>query len=442
MRVLFVSNLYPPNVVGGYERLCFEVASAFAARGHEVDVLASGHGGGTAEYPGQTVRRTLRLLAGEQIYDPFPGDAAARDALNRANLDALRDAIAEARPDAIFAWNLFFLDRSFLAALGGSGLPVSVMLTDNWLLSMERPEYLARFFRDHVFGRAPFPPSAPGTPPMAPASLWGRLRSLVRPAAPAPEPWPPGAAAVAVSPPALRFPFGAVFGAAFVRDLYADAGVHFERSRVVHNGVRQEPRPDTAFIDRTRFVREGELRLLFAGRFVDLKGAHDAVAALPLIRAEEAGAREVRLTLLGDARDAAYVERLRREVAGSGCADRIEIRPPVAEDALFDLFQQHDTYLFPSLYEPFSLTLIHALACGIPTVASRAGGNPEIVRAGESGMLFEKGDPADLARAVLLLARDPALRAGVSAGGRRAAAPFTFEAMVDGMEAFLREMTA
>ncbi len=438
MRVLFVSNLYPPNVVGGYERLCFEVASAFAARGHDVHVLASGHGGGTAEYPGQTVRRTLRLLAGEAIYDPFPGDAAARDAVNRANLQALRDAIAEARPGAVFAWNLFFLDRSFLAALGGYGLPVLVMLTDNWLLSMERPQHLARFFREHVFGRAPFPlPAVPSSP--SPPGLWGRLRSLVRPARPAPGATP---AAAAERPPPLRFPFGAVFGAAFVRDLYADAGVSFERSRVVHNGVRQQPRPDAAFRDRARFVQDGELRLLFAGRFVDLKGAHDAVAALPLIRAEEIGAQEVRLTLLGDARDTAYAERLRREVAASGCADRIAIRPPVAEDALFGLFQQHDIYLFPSLYEPFSLTLIHALACGIPTAASRAGGNPEIVRDGESGVLFEKGDPADLARAVLRLARDPALRAGVSAGGRAAAARFTFEAMVDGMEAFLRETSA
>jgi glycosyltransferase involved in cell wall biosynthesis len=441
MRVLFVSNLYPPNVVGGYERLCFEVASAFAVRGHGVHVLTSGHGGGTAEYPGQTIRRTLRLLAGEAIYDPFPGDAAARGAVNRANLEALRDALAEARPDAVFAWNLFFLDRSFLAALGGCGLPVYVMLTDNWLLSMERPEYLARFFQEHVFGRAPFPPVAEPPAPTAPppASIWGRLRSLVRPAAAVPEAPPP---ATPERPPPLRFPFGAVFGAAFVRDLYADAGVFFERSRVVHNGVRQEPRPDAAFRDRARLVQDCELRLLFAGRFVDLKGAHDAVAALPLIRPEEAGVRSVRLTLLGDTRDTAYAERLRGEVAANGCADRIDIRPPVAEDALFDLFDQHDIYLFPSLYEPFSLTLILALACGIPTAASRAGGNVEIVRDGESGVLFEKGDPADLARAVLRFARDPALRVKVSAGGRAEASRFTFEAMVDGMEAFLREGTA
>ena len=429
MRVLFVSNLYPPNVVGGYERLCFEVASAFAARGHEVAVLTSGHGGGVAEYPGQTIRRALRLLAGAAIYDPFPGDAAAQDQVNRANLDALRDALAETGPDAVFAWNLFFLDRSLLAALGGCGRPVALMLTDNWLLAMERPEYIAGFFRDHVFGPAPFPPALP--PPPAGVGLWQQLRSLVRPAPPAPEAPP--------SPPALRLPFAAVFGAGFVRDLYADAGVSFARGRVVHNGVRQEQRPDRAFRDRAGLVRDGEVRLLFAGRLVDLKGAHDAVAAMPGLLADQPG---VRLTLLGDASDTAYAERLRREVAASGCADRISVQPPVAEAALFNLFQQHDIYLFPSLYEPFSLTLIHALACGIPTAASRAGGNVEIVQDGRSGVLSDKGDPADLARAVLRLARDPALRARVSAGGRAAASRFTFAAMVDGMEAFLQETTA
>lgn len=428
MRVLFVSNLYPPNVVGGYERLCFEVASAFAARGHDVAVLTSGHGGGVADYPGQTIRRALRLLAGEAIYDPFPGDAAARDEVNRANLDALRDALAETRPDAVFAWNLFFLDRSFLVALGGCGRPVALMLTDNWLLAMERPEYIAGFFRDHVFGPAPFPPV---TPPKPHRSIWDRLRLLARP----PSPEPPATPAQ----PALPLPFAAVFGAGFVRDLYDAAGVSFARSRVVYNGVRQDARPGSAYRDRASLVREGELRLLFAGRLVDLKGAHDAVAAMPLMHQDDAGAPRVRLTLLGDASDRAYAERLHREVAASGCADRISFEPPVAEGGLFDLFQQHDIYLFPSLYEPFSLTLIHALACGIPTAASRAGGNVEIVKDGEGGVLFGKGDPADLARAILLLARDPALRARVSAGGRAAASRFTFAAMVDGMEAFLHE---
>ena len=68
---------------------------------------------------------------------------------------------------------------------------------------------------------------------------------------------------------------------------------------------------------------------------------------------------------------------------------------PPYPDSLPELFEEHDIYVFPSLYEPFSLTLIHALACGIPTAASRVGGNVEIVRDGVSGVLFKKGDPAD-----------------------------------------------
>ena len=118
---LFVSNLYPPNVVGGYERLCFEVADAMSARGHSVAVLTSGHGGGMAEYPGQAVYRRLRLLAGREIYEPFLGDAADRDAVNRSNLQVLRDTVVEVAPDVIFAWNLSFLDRSFVIGLGECG---------------------------------------------------------------------------------------------------------------------------------------------------------------------------------------------------------------------------------------------------------------------------------------------------------------------------------
>src|SRR5262249_19719262 len=43
MKILFVSNLYPPNTIGGYERLCFEVAAAFVEADHEVAVLTSGN---------------------------------------------------------------------------------------------------------------------------------------------------------------------------------------------------------------------------------------------------------------------------------------------------------------------------------------------------------------------------------------------------------------
>ena len=102
----------------------------------------------------------------------------------------------------------------------------------------------------------------------------------------------------------------------------------------------------------------------------------------------------------------------------------------MAVTALFALFDQPDICLSPSLYEPFSLTLILALACGIPTAASRAGGNVEIVRDRQTGVLFERGNPADLARAVRALASDPDLRRLIASTGREFAGGSTFEAMV------------
>jgi glycosyltransferase involved in cell wall biosynthesis len=417
MRILALSNLYPPNVVGGYERLCFEVCTELARRGHEVTVLTSRHGGKVAEYPGQTVLREWELRTGADIYAPFAGgeaELAALDARNLATLHATLDAV---RPEVVFAWNMFFLDGSLLAALEAGPYRTVVMLTDNWLLVMRNPQFVAAFFRDCVHGPAEF------VPPAAPAgwrAMLGRVRRRIG----------------RLSGPAPRG-LEAIFGSHFMRDYYEAGGIRFVRHRVVHNGVRLAEPADGP--DRHLLVQPGTLRLLFAGRLVDLKGAHIAVEALSLLDAEALGIERIVLTVVGDAQDEAYTRQLSTVVAMSGREADIEMRPVVPEAELPALFDAHDIYLFPSLYEPFSLTLIHALACGIPTVASRVGGNPEIVADGESGLLFGRGDAADLARAVVRLARDPALRARLSAQGRVAGRRFSFERMANEMELFLGE---
>jgi glycogen synthase len=425
VRILVVSNLYPPNVVGGYERLCFEVTSELARRGHEVAVLTSDYGGGVADYPAQRVHRDLRLVVGDTIYTPFAGDDAERARINAANVAAARARVAAGRPDAVFIWNLFFLDGSLFDALVRSGAPRAVlMLTDNWLMVMRNPAFMTGFFEAHMVGDAPFQPPPDPAAPRA-RSLLDRLLGCRR--RPPVDPGPP------------PIPCAAVFGSRFMQALYHAGGLRFAEERVVHNGVRLDARPASAFRDRSRLARPGELRLLFAGRVTEIKGVHTALEALALLDDAQrlGGVTRVGLTVLGDTRDAAYLDRLHGIVDRLGLAPQVDLQAAVPEDALFALFQDHDVYLFPSLYEPFSLTLIHALAAGIPTVASRVGGNVEIVRDRETGLLFAKGDAADLARRVTELAADPGLRARVSAGGREMAAGFTFERMVGAMETFL-----
>lgn len=406
MRILIVSNLYPPNVVGGYERLCHQVAAALAERGHEIVVLTSDYGGRVAEIPDQRVYRTLQLLADRQdIYRPFEASREVRNAINGSNVAELARVVADTRPDVIFCWNLYFFDRSFQAALAQQPAPVAYFLTDNWMIAALTPERIGQFFERHVNGSAPFTAEAAAVP--ADHHIGG----------------------------------SALFGARFVRRLYHSCGFAFEHESVIHNGVDLPALDAELLPDRTHFVHPGQVRLLFAGRLVDLKGAHDCVAALPLI-SRALPDLKIHLTLMGDAQDQAYRQKLVQQVESLGVAAQVEIAPPVPETRLVEAFMAHDIYLFPSLYEPFALTLIHALGAGMPTVASDVGGNVEIILDRRTGLIFRKSDAGDLAAKVIALAGDPELRASISARAQRMAQRFSFGRMVRQVEQAIGDAAA
>src|SRR5262249_53876732 len=156
------------------------------------------------------------------------------------------------------------------------------------------------------------------------------------------------------------------------------AGLHFGETALVPHGVEFLHPADAPRADRAHLLEPGVLRLLVAGRVVHFKGVHVALEALPSI-VESLPHLEVRLTIVGDTHDEAYVDSLRRTIMERGLASHVHFLPWQPENDLFALFQQHDIYLFPSLFEPFALMLLRALEAGIPTVASAVGGNVDIV---------------------------------------------------------------
>jgi glycosyltransferase involved in cell wall biosynthesis len=411
VKVLFVSNLYPPNAIGGYERLCFQVAEAFAARGHDVFVLTSNWGGKIEDYPGQTVLRTLHLLTdAANIYAPFPGSQEERARIDASNAARAKEAVEEVQPDVVFAWNLYFFGASLLDALAAGGRRLVFFLTDNWLISFLQPDFLGPFFARTLgqagrLGRA-------GTHARA---LIARLRRPDRPTG-----------------------GDAVFPSRFVRAMYREAGLTFRHATVIPHGVVLPAHAEEEFADRSTPATTGALRLLFAGRVVEIKGVHTIIEALPQV----VGAlndRRVEVTILGDTQDAPYLDRLRAAVRAARLDGVVRFMPVVPEAQLFRCFQEHDVYLFTSLYEPFSLTLIHAFAAGIPTVSSDAGGNVDVARDGENALLYAARDAAGLARAIIRLANDAALRARLGAAARRTADTYSFAGMLDRLEGYLVE---
>jgi glycosyltransferase involved in cell wall biosynthesis len=102
-----------------------------------------------------------------------------------------------------------------------------------------------------------------------------------------------------------------------------------------------------------------------------------------------------------------------------------------------------DVFALPSLWEALPVAPIEALACGVPVVATRVGGVPEIVDHGATGLLVAPGRPEALADALEALLRDPDRRRTMGAEGRRVAAErFGLEPMVSAIEAVYDEVLA
>ncbi|MBT9259937.1 MAG: glycosyltransferase [Clostridiales bacterium] len=160
---------------------------------------------------------------------------------------------------------------------------------------------------------------------------------------------------------------------------------------------------------------ERTVTVLFVGRLSPDKGVDTLVEALDIALSEEPG---LRARIAGDGPRALAV---RRALAPHVAAGRVTLLGHVPWEAMPAEYRSADLLLFPSPTETQGLAVLEAMASGLPVVAARAGALPEVVRDGVSGITAAPGDAEALARAVLLLTRDPALRRRLGAGARAVA---------------------
>ena len=111
----------------------------------------------------------------------------------------------------------------------------------------------------------------------------------------------------------------------------------------------------------------------------------------------------LRLVMVGDGPLRAPCQKL---LDDAGCA--AEAWLPGERDDVAEVMQQLDCFVLASLAEGISNTILEAMACGLPVVATAVGGNPELVASGQTGELVPSGDVPQLAARLLALADDPA----------------------------------
>jgi glycosyltransferase involved in cell wall biosynthesis len=179
----------------------------------------------------------------------------------------------------------------------------------------------------------------------------------------------------------------------------------------------------------------GAFRLLTLGRTTVGKGQEDSVRATAVLA--DLGV-DVRLTLVGGGQQNAYRRQLAELVSESPARGRV-----VFEDSTpspFAYLAEADVFLMTSRCEAFGRVTIEAMKAARPVVATRSGGNVELVRDDWNGLLYRPGDPGDLARQVKRLHDDRALASELGANAEAwARETFTFERYCDQLLAVLSE---
>ena len=183
------------------------------------------------------------------------------------------------------------------------------------------------------------------------------------------------------------------------------------RTELLDAGV---PAERTALRSRLR-LGDGILAA-WTGRLLRGKGLEVLLEAFAGVAGAEPALRLV-LVGSGEGQALSVEEELRRDVERRGLRGRVLLTGRVERVA--DYLRACDLFVFPSVIEALGISLVEAVACGLPSVGSRTGGIVDVIEDGVSGLLVPPGEAGELGRALVALARDPA---GRQAMGRRARA--------------------
>ncbi|HEX8674362.1 MAG TPA: glycosyltransferase family 4 protein, partial [Longimicrobium sp.] len=131
-----------------------------------------------------------------------------------------------------------------------------------------------------------------------------------------------------------------------------------------------------------------------------------------------------------------YGHELRRRVRGLGLEEAVSFRGRVPRAEIVALYHDHDVLVFPSVWnEPFGITILEAMACGLPVVATGTGGSGEVVHDGENALVFAPGDAEACARQIGRLLRDEELFERIRRSARGSVErDFTFERTIAEIE--------
>jgi glycogen synthase len=413
MRILFLTNFFPPYDTGGEGQSCVQVVEGLKERGHSTYVLTSMHGLGNNLIEEDGISRSLYFEMDLTPWRHSINFFTERKKRERHNLHKLESVLAQFRPDIVFIWGMWNLDRS-LAVLSEEKKPGGVVyrFATYWPTLPNQHE---------IYWRSPARSWKSRIPKMVltPVALWILSRENHQ--------------------PALKFEHAVCVSEA-TRQALVEAGIPVSHARVIHTGIDLEQYGGGNNLSANHL--NGNIKILYAGRLAPEKGIETIVAAMgKLVR--DSRKRDVHLYIAGAPFNPEYENHLRSLVERSEMNEYVTFLGYLSHEEMQSRMAQFDVMVVPSLWqEPFSRSVLEGMLAGLVVVATPTGGTKEILLDGENGLFFQPGDAQELANKITRLADEPGLRIDLAHSGRETVLRrYSKDKMMDEIEDYLLEVS-
>ena len=401
MKILALSNLYPPHHAGTYDFRCEYLTESLRLRGHQILVLTSTHGLRT-EQRDSHVERRLHLSG---VYGhPALKKYGEIKSLELHNHQVLNEVIERFEPDVIHVFSLLGLSKSLIFSLRNCKRPTVYDVADHWISSGIREDPWLRWWNAPSPGlldqsaRTALEMSGErgrldSTAPTRMAKGYERLPGLYG----SPK------QIATVEPNSLpSFRFDRIFFCSqSLKRLTEQAGFCVRHADVIYPGI-----PTQNFVSEIKPSSAPVLKFLIVAQLNEENGIMTGIQALKKLRDAKIKAT---LSIFGKG-DTKHVADLRSFVVANQLPVEFLTVSNLQKD-MPTIYRRHDALLHTAEWaEPFPVTPLEAMASGLPVIGATSGGAMELFRHGENALTYTPGDATELASRIQELQMQPALR--------------------------------
>ena len=395
MRILVISNFYPPHHMSGYELGCQDIVESLRTREHRVKVLTSTYGSEPTHIE-DDIHRTFMMN---------PEDHSKWTAVllkERVNQTLFKRICQDFEPETVFVFNLSDISASLAFLAQEMGLSTCFYFANNWFITAEKDPWYQLWpkekkgfrilrFLTHHFGL--LPPS----------------QSLNKDCC--------------------------IFSNNYLKNIALQLDKTLDQAVVIPWGI------DTDRFPFQEKKTQQPSRLLYVGQIKPHKGLEHAIKTLELLNRDHRSP-SFSLTIAGNKESSPdYITYLHNMAHTLGIQNRLDFTSGIMREAMPDFYHAHDIFLSPSTCETsLNLSLLEAMACGIPIVSTQTGGNSDVLINEVNALIFEKENPRSCAEQIHRLSEKPDLRESIRMNGRDAVKrDFRIDQTVHSIERALEE---